>query len=50
MLRRISSSELTEWIAYFSIRADREHEPENTVNTAETLKAMFAHRVKKKGK
>lgn len=44
MLRTVSSSELTEWMAYFSVQS----EPEKKVNTAEVLKAMFAHRVRKK--
>jgi hypothetical protein len=44
MLRRISSSEITEWMAFYSVQA----EPEKKVNTAEVLKAMFAHRVKRK--
>jgi hypothetical protein len=46
MLRRITSGELTEWMAYFKAQA----EPEKKVNTAEVLKAMFAHRVRKKQK
>jgi len=46
MLRSISSSELTEWMAYFSLQA--EPPPEKKVNTAEVLKAMFAHRIRKK--
>jgi hypothetical protein len=44
MLRTISNGELVEWMAYFSLQA----EPEKKVNTAEVLKAMFAHRVRKK--
>jgi hypothetical protein len=43
MLRNVTSSELTEWMAYFKLQA----EPEKTVNTAEILKAMFANRIKK---
>jgi hypothetical protein len=43
MLRNITSSELTEWMAYFKLQS----EPEKTVNTAEVLKAMFASRIKK---
>ena len=43
MLREISASELTEWMAFYKLQA----EPEKEVNTAEVIKAMFAHRVKK---
>jgi hypothetical protein len=44
MLREISSSELTEWMAYYR------PEPEKKVNTAEVLKAMFATRIKRNKK
>ena len=43
MLRSISSSELTEWMAYFK----QQSEPEKQPDTAAVLKAMFAHRIKK---
>lgn len=45
MLSRISSAELTEWMAYFKL----ENEPEKPKPKAyEALRAMFAHRIKKK--
>lgn len=44
MLQRMDSSEITEWLAYFSVI----NEPEKKVNSAELLKAQFAHRVKRK--
>jgi hypothetical protein len=44
MLQSMSSSEVTEWMAYFSLQAPQE---EKKPNTPEALKAMFAHRVKK---
>ncbi len=45
MLARMSSAELTEWMAYFKL----ENEPEKPKTKAsEALRAMFAHRVKKK--
>lgn len=43
MLSSISSSELTEWMAYFR----QQSEPEKKINTAEVLKAMFANRIKR---
>jgi hypothetical protein len=46
MLRSISSSELTAWMAYYSLQA--EPPPEKPQNTAEDLKAMFANRIRKK--
>jgi len=45
LLSRLTSAELTEWMAYFRL----ENEPEPPKLKASTaLKAMFAHRVKKK--
>lgn len=44
LLSRISSREIVEWMAYLGLQ----NEPEKKVNTAEVLKAMFAHRVKRK--
>jgi hypothetical protein len=45
LLSRLTSAELTEWMAYFRL----ENEPEPPKLRASTaLKAMFAHRVKKK--
>lgn len=43
MLLRITSKEIVEWMAYFGLQS----EPEKQVNTAETIRAMFAHRIKK---
>lgn len=44
MLRSMTSMELTEWMAFYSVASKRTDQP----STAEALKAMFAHRVKKK--
>jgi hypothetical protein len=44
MLARMSSSEVTEWMAYLSIQS----EPDQEVSTAKVIKAMFSNRVKKK--
>lgn len=46
MLNRMSSSEITEWMAYFGLQ----NKPEKKVDTAAVLKAMLGHRVKKKVK
>jgi hypothetical protein len=45
MLSRISSAELTEWMAYFKL----ENQPEQPrLKASDALRAMFAHRIKKK--
>lgn len=44
MLSRMSSAELTEWMAYFKVI----EEPEKPkVKASQLLRAMFAHRIKK---
>jgi hypothetical protein len=45
MLQRISSAELTEWMAYFKLR--EEPEPPKP-KASEVLRAVFANRVQKK--
>lgn len=45
MLRRMDSREITEWRAYFALKADGD-KPKGT--PADRLKAMFAHRVVQK--
>lgn len=53
MLKSMTSGEITEWMAYFKIKNEtmdpgvKQDNPENT-NTGTVLKAMLAHRVKKK--
>ena len=42
MLSKMSSGEITEWMAFYKLQAEPEKQ-----NTAEVIKAMFAHRVKK---
>jgi hypothetical protein len=45
MLSKISSSELTEWIAYFKVMEEVE---KPKVKTSDALKAMFANRIVRK--
>ena len=45
MLRRMDSREISEWQAYFAIKAEGD-KPKGT--PADRLKAMFGHRVVKK--
>jgi len=52
LLRSITSYELTEWMAYFSLKGKSPgpKAPESLnapVDTAATLKSMFANKVKK---
>ena len=53
MLKSMTSGEITEWMAYFKIKHEtmdpgvKQDDPENT-DTGTVLKAMLAHRVKKK--
>lgn len=46
MLRSITSKELTEWMAFYSVNA----KPKNKTKTSDVLKAMFAGKVVKKKK
>jgi hypothetical protein len=48
MLKRISSRELTEWQAYFSVKAEAAQPKAPDARTG--LQAMFGGRVKKKSK
>lgn len=48
MLNRMSSAEITEWMAFFQIE-DEANKPKPTGNTPAEIRAMFAHRVTKKG-
>lgn len=45
MLNRMSSAEITEWMAYYALERD-ESKPKTT--SAAELRAAFAHRVKRK--
>lgn len=47
MLAAMSSKEITEWMAYYAIRAEESNPKKG--NTPAEIRAMFAHRVKKKG-
>ncbi len=47
LLNNISSSELTEWMAYSRIK---QSPAEEKVDTARVLKDMLGHKVVKKGK
>ena len=47
MLRSITSSEITEWMAYF---INEQEVPESKTSTAAVIKAAFANRVVKKRK
>ena len=48
LLRSISSSELTEWQAYFKIKNELLNPKPNVPNTGEILKSMYAHKVVRK--
>lgn len=55
LLKNISSKELTEWMAYFQLRAEdskkpfgSSKKPEKKSKPSDVIKAMFANRVKKK--
>ena len=52
MTSRMTSAELTEWMAYYSLQADaRDKSDKKDQSLSETeIKAMFAGRVIKKGK
>lgn len=46
MLTRMSSAEITEWMAYFELESEAA-KPKTKGNTPAEIRAMFAHRVKK---
>lgn len=50
LLANISSSELTEWMSYYSYKNELENKEEEKEQpkTSEVLKAQFGHLVKKK--
>ena len=45
MLNRMSSAEITEWMAFYALERDEATKPKTT---AADLRAAFAHRVKSK--
>lgn len=47
MLARMSSAEITEWMAFFQLE-DEAGKPKKPGSTPAELRAMFAHRVIKK--
>ena len=46
MLNRMSSAEITEWMAYYALEREEATKPKST--SAAEFKAAFAHRVKRK--
>lgn len=50
MLKSMTSSEITEWIAYFRIKMGMDKRPEKKIGAYQVLKAMFHGRIIKKKK